>query len=119
MPSTTPDLTLERETISRWIAATNTHDTTAYLDFFSSDGVLDDPSVGRAYNGPSEIADYFESYFIGYNTQTRLVSIEPRDRSVHVEVDFTGDFPGGRTGGVFDITLTEDQKFRRVRADLI
>jgi ketosteroid isomerase-like protein len=118
MSSTTQDLTLAHDTISKWIAATNTHDTAAYLDFFTSDGVLDDPSVGHIYNGPSEIADYFESYFIGYNTQTRLVSIEPRGDYLHVEVDFTGDFPGGQTGGIFDITLTEDQKFQRVRADL-
>ncbi|QYI96238.1 nuclear transport factor 2 family protein [Curtobacterium flaccumfaciens pv. flaccumfaciens] len=118
MPGTAQNPTLERDTINKWIAATNTHDTAVYLDFFSSDGVLDDPSVGHIYNGPSEIADYFESYFIGYNTQTRLVSIEPHAGYLHVTVDFTGDFPGGQTGGIFDITLDEDQKFQRVRADL-
>lgn len=118
MTGTTEDLALERDKIEQWIAATNTHDTAAYLDFFSSEGVLDDPSVGHTYNGPSEIADYFESYFIGYNTQTRLISIERRADSLHVEVDFTGDFPGGQTGGTFDITFDDDHEFERVRADL-
>lgn len=118
MPDTSQDLTPQRITIASWIAAMNDHDTAAYLDFFTEDGVLDDPSVGRVYNGPSEIIDYFESYFIGYNTQTQLVSIEPHDNYLHVEVDFTGSFPGGQTGGIFDVTLTADQKIERVRADL-
>ena len=68
MSDTTQDPTAQRTTINEWIAAMNAHDTAAYLEFFTEDGVLDDPSVGRVYNGRSEIIDYFESYFIGYNT---------------------------------------------------
>lgn len=108
----------QHQTIDEWIAAMNSHNAAAYLEFFTEDGVLDDPSVGRVYNGPSEIAQYFESYFIGYNTQTQLVSIEPHGDYLHVEVAFTGSFPGGETGGIFDVTLTADQKIERVRADL-
>jgi len=115
---TTQDPTAQRTTINEWIAAMNAHDTAAYLEFFTEDGVLDDPSVGRVYNGRSEIIDYFESYFIGYNTQTQLVSVEPQDDYLHVEVAFTGSFPGGQTGGIFDVTLAADQKIERVRADL-
>jgi len=63
-------------------------------------------------------ARYFQSYFVGYNTQTRLVSTEAREDSLHVEVDFTGDFPGGQTGGTFDIAFA-GEKLARVQADLL
>lgn len=104
--------------ITEWIAATNTHDTDRYLSHFTDDAVLDDVSVGRAFTGPTEIAEYFTSYFIGYNTHTTLVRIDPEGGYIHVEVDFTGDFPGGRTGGIFDITFS-GTKLHRVTADLL
>lgn len=113
MPGTEHDTTL-----ADWIAATNTHDTDAYLAFFAADAVLEDPSVGDVFEGHVGIGDYFRSYFIGYDTSTRLVSTEPRDGYVHVEVEFTGTFPEGRVGGIFDVTLTAGQKIAHVRADL-
>ncbi|WP_326835140.1 nuclear transport factor 2 family protein [Amycolatopsis rhabdoformis] len=103
--------------LSARIAATNTHDTDAYLGFFTDDAVLDDPSVGEKFVGKEGIADYYRSYFIGYNTTTRLVSVEPEDDHLHVVVEFTGDFPGGRTGGIFDVTLNGD-KISFVHANL-
>ncbi len=36
---------------------------------------------------------------------------------MRVEVHFTGDFPGGETGGTFDVTLRHD-KIAFARADL-
>lgn len=104
--------------IREWIAATNTHDTDRYLSYFTDDAILDDPSVGRVFAGRQGIGEYFASYFIGYNTHARLVRIDPGDGYLHVEVDFTGDFPGGRTGGFFDITFSGG-KLERVRADLL
>lgn len=101
-----------------WIAAANSHDAARFVAFFAEDAVLDDPSVGEAFEGREGVGRYFDSYFIGYNTQTRLVSTEPRDGILHVEVDFTGDFPGGQTGGTFDVTFAGD-RFAHVRADLI
>ena len=47
----------------------------------------------------------------------RLVSIEPEDGHLHVDVHFTGDFPGGKTGGTFDVTSRSD-KIALVRTDL-
>jgi len=118
MPSITQTTTDQTAIIDAWITATNTHDVDQYLAFFADDAVLDDPSVGEAFTGKPGIARYFQSYFVGYNTQTRLVSTEARDNSVQVEVDFTGDFPGGQTGGTFDITFA-GQKLARVQADLL
>jgi ketosteroid isomerase-like protein len=105
--------------VSQWIDAANSHEAGRFLDHFTEDAVLDDPSVGQVYAGRARIGEYYESYFIGYNTQTRLVSTEPRGDELHVEVHFTGDFPGGQTGGIFDLTFTADQKIQHVRADLL
>ncbi|WP_275004859.1 nuclear transport factor 2 family protein [Promicromonospora iranensis] len=113
MPGTEPDTT-----IAEWIAATNTHDSAAYLAFFTDDAVLDDPSVGEVFEGLAGINEYFQSYFIGYDTQTRLLSTEPRDGYLHVAVEFTGNFPERRVGGIFDVTLTAENKIAHVRADL-
>ena len=104
--------------IAEWLRAANAHDATRFLSFFTADAVLDDPSVGETFDGHEGIGRYFESYFIGYNTQTRLVCTESRDGILHVEVDFTGDFPGGQTGGIFDVTFVGDA-LSHVRADLI
>lgn len=108
-----------KKTINDWIAAGNSYDTEKYLDFYAVDAVLDDPSVGRVYKGRKEIKQYFDSYFIGYKTQTRLVSIEPlKQDQAHVAVKFTGDFPEGNIGGIFDLTFKED-KIIFVKADLL
>lgn len=108
----------EHSTIVEWIAATNTHESDAHLGHFIEDAVLDDISVGRVFAGQAEIDEYFQSYFVGYATRTQLLSAESRDGYIHVEVDFTGTFPEGRVGGIFDVRLTADNKIQHVRADL-
>jgi ketosteroid isomerase-like protein len=106
-----------RVIIADWIAATNSRDKQQYLAFFTDVAVLDDPSVGRKFQGKKRIGEYFDAYFIGYNTKTRLVSVEPEEQRLHVEVQFTGDFPGGKTKGTFDVTF-EGEKISAVHADL-
>lgn len=118
MPNINLTTTDQTAIVGDWITATNTHDVDQYLAFFADDAVLDDPSVGEAFTGKPGIARYFQSYFVGYNTQTRLVSTDARENSLHVEVDFTGDFPGGQTGGTFDITFA-GEKLAHVTADLL
>ncbi|NEC16696.1 nuclear transport factor 2 family protein [Streptomyces parvus] len=106
------------EVISAWIAATNTHDTEKYLAYFTDDAELDDQSVGDRFTGKERIAEYCRSYFIGYDTTTRIVTVEPTGGHFHhVVVEFAGDFPGVRAGGIFDVALTGD-RIARVRADL-
>ena len=108
-----------RKLITSWIAAGNEYDTEKYLSFYLPDAILDDPSVGRKFVGHKGIRSYFDSYFIGYNTQTILVNLVIEDEThAHVEVAFTGDFPEGNVGGSFDITF-EEGKMAFVRADLI
>ena len=105
--------------IKDWIEAGNTFDTTKYLNFYLFDAVLDDPSVGRKFLGHEGIEDYFNSYFIGYNTYTEIITLDISDEyEVYLEVKFTGDFPEGEIGGTFEIIL-KDNKISYLKADLI
>lgn len=105
--------------IHDWIAASNAFDTNGYLEFYLPDAVLDDPSVGRKFMGHKGIKDYFDSYFIGYNTQSRIVRLVVIDsENAHLEVEFTGDFPEGKIGGTFDLRF-RDGKIAFAKADLV
>lgn len=104
--------------IATWIRLSNTFDTDQYLEKYSEDAVLDDPSVGRKFIGHAGIKGYFTSYFIEYKTQTRLVKLEINDNEAHLEVEFTGEFPEGKIGGTFDMVF-KDGKIASVKADLI
>lgn len=105
--------------IADWLKAANAFDTSAFLDFWHADATLDDPSVGHIFKGHSGIRSYFEEYFIGYKTQTRLVKLEmiSTDKA-YIEVEFTGEFPGGKIGGMFDLTF-RDGKIASAKADLL
>ncbi len=106
--------------INDWIVASNAYDTEKYLEFYLPDAILDDPSVGRKFIGHKGIRNYFESYFIGYNTHTEIVTLKiSNDKSkAHVEVGFTGDFPEGNIGGTFDFTF-KNGKIASAKANLI
>ncbi|MDR3678786.1 MAG: nuclear transport factor 2 family protein [Flavipsychrobacter sp.] len=105
--------------LNDWIAVSNTFNTKNYLDFYLSDAVLDDPSVGRKFIGHKGVKEYFESYFVGYQTQSRLVDLQITDDThAHLEVEFTGEFPEGRIGGTFDFVF-KDNKIVFVKADLL
>jgi len=105
--------------IDDWLSLSNAYDTEKYLEKWHKEAVLDDPSVGQVFKGHSGIKKYFESYFIGYKTQTRLVKLEIiADNEAHIEVEFTGEFPGNKIGGIFDFTF-KDGKIEKVKADLI
>ncbi|MEJ7559794.1 MAG: nuclear transport factor 2 family protein [Pedobacter sp.] len=105
--------------IEQWIAVSNSYNTERYLQFYAETAVFDDPSVGRIFNGRPGIKEYFTSYFIGYQTQTRKVELIVHDENrAHLEVEFTGDFPEGKIGGTFDFKF-EAGKIVYVLADLI
>ncbi len=105
--------------IQDWLAVSNAFDTKNYLEKWDQEAVLDDPSVGQVFKGHSGIKKYFESYFIGYNTQTRLIKLDIiADNEAHIEVEFTGEFSGNKIGGIFDFTFKEG-KIAKAKADLI
>lgn len=105
--------------IKNWIAASNAFDIEKYLSFYQPEAVLDDPSVGRKFEGHNGLQQYFDSYFIGYNTHTELVKLNVVDKgNAHLEVLFTGNFPEGKIDGTFDFKFKEG-KIAFVKADLI
>lgn len=106
--------------INNWMMASNDFDTKRYLSFYHENAILDDPSVGSIFKGHKGIQDYFESYFIGYNTSTELVALTISDdgTAAHLEVTFRGDFPEGIIGGIFDFQFREE-KIAFIKADLI
>jgi ketosteroid isomerase-like protein len=107
------------EFLDHWIAVSNSYDTEKYLAFYAEHAIFDDPSVGRKFNGQSGIKEYYDSYFIGYKTQTKKVELIVKDKNqAHLEVEFTGDFPEGKIGGTFDFKF-EAGKITYVLADLI
>lgn len=104
--------------IRSWIAAANAFDRQKYLGFFTDDAVLDDPSVGRIFKGKAGVGEYFDAYFVGYCTRTRVVSISPEGSHWHVAVHFTGEFPEGEVDGIFDVTFRGDA-IASVKAELV
>lgn len=104
--------------LADWLEAGNSYNAAKYLEKYNEDAVLDDPSVGRKFVGHKGILEYFTSYFIGYKTQTKLVNLDLHDdNKAHLEVEFTGEFPGGKISGTFDFTF-ENEKIATVTADL-
>ena len=105
--------------IKDWLAVSNAYDTRSYLEKWHKEAILDDPSVGKVFRGHPGIKKYFESYFIGFNTQTRLVELTiVSNTEAHIEVEFTGGFPEGKIGGTFRFTF-KDGKIAQAKAMLL
>jgi ketosteroid isomerase-like protein len=105
--------------IDEWIEVSNSYNTEKYLEFYAKNAIFDDPSVGKKFNGRTGIKEYFNSYFIGYKTQTKKVKLILKDENqAHLEVEFTGNFPEGKIGGTFDFKF-EGGKIVYVLADLV
>jgi ketosteroid isomerase-like protein len=84
----------------QFIAAANRFDTQAVLDLFAANAVIEDVSVGEKFEQTAGIRKYFVTFFIGYHTATKLLSLEHSSpANIVAKVDFTGDF-GHETGGL-------------------
>lgn len=107
-----------KEFIDDFLAVSNNYDTEKYINKWQETAILNDSSVGRVFRGHQGIKEYFENYFISYNTQTRLLKLDiVSETEAHIEVHFTGDFPEGEIGGTFDFTF-ENGKIAEAKADL-
>ncbi|WP_276483074.1 nuclear transport factor 2 family protein [Paraflavitalea pollutisoli] len=108
-----------RAFVNDWLSAANAYDMDRWVAYFHPDATLDDPSVGSSFIGHEGIRRYFEDYFIGYNTQTKLVKLTVSgETGAHVLVDFTGGFPGGQVGGTFELTFRHN-KIVLAKAELV
>ncbi len=107
-----------KEFVEGWIKISNSYNTEKYLENYLKEAVLDDPSVGRKFAGHEGIKEYYTKYFIDYKTQTKLLTLDVKNNKAHLEVEFTGEFPGGRIRGMFDLTFKHG-KIAEAKADLL
>lgn len=103
--------------VESFIATANAFDIKSALSLFAPDAVIEDVSVGDAFVGRNGVRIYLERFFVGYNTASRLLSIETLDGfNSNVRVDFTGDF--GHEVGILKIAINSDGLIERIDADL-
>ena len=100
-----------------FIQTVNAFDVEGALAIFKSDAVIEDVSVGRAFVGTDGIRLYFEQFFVGYKTVSKLLSLERLDDFAAIaHVDFTGDF--GHETGSLRIKISFDGLIERIEANL-
>jgi ketosteroid isomerase-like protein len=106
-----------RKLVESFIATANAFDVEGALSLFATDAVIDDVSVGYAFVGHAGVRQYLERFFVGYNTRSKLLSMEELD-TVHssVRLDFTGDF--GHEIGVLRVAINPAGLIERIDADL-
>lgn len=105
------------KTINQFIAAANAFDVDAALTLFAADAVIDDVSVGKAFKNIAGVRDYLETFFVGYKTVTKLVSVEMADKlNANAKVDFTGNF--GHETGHLNFTFNPAGLITKIDADL-
>lgn len=92
--------------LQTFVDAANAFDIDGILKLFADDGFIDDTSVGQVFHGHDGVRRYAEEYFVGYETNSRILTVETIDahRST-ARVDFTGNF--GHEIGFFEIATNE------------
>ncbi|RUW49637.1 MULTISPECIES: nuclear transport factor 2 family protein [unclassified Mesorhizobium] len=93
---TTPD------PIRRFVEATNSGDTDAFLDTFADNAFLSD--WGRSFQGREQIARWNQSDNIGVKSRLGIVSITPADGTYRVRIAVKGKGFNGEG----DMTFTLD-----------
>ena len=93
--------------IRKFIKAANAFDVYAALTLFAPDAVIDDVSVGEKFKSTNGVRNYLEKFFVGYNTVTKLISLDVlNSMQANAQVDFTGNF-GHETGGL-NVTINAE-----------
>jgi ketosteroid isomerase-like protein len=103
--------------VETFIRTANAFDIAGALSLFAPDAVIDDVSVGDAFEGKAGVRLYLDRFFVGYNTSSMLLALEEQDgRHATVRLDFTGDF--GHEIGILKIAINADGLIERIDADL-
>lgn len=103
--------------IDSFIRTANAFDVDGTLALFGPNAVIDDISVGAAFTGRDGVRQYIERFFVGYNTKSRLLSVEEEGSLTAVaRLDFTGDF--GHEVGVLRIAINSAGLIGHIDADL-
>ncbi|BCH67523.1 hypothetical protein RvVAT039_pl03560 (plasmid) [Agrobacterium vitis] len=96
-----------QELVANFIKTANAFDIEGVMSLVAPDAIIDDVSVGDAFIGPEGIKQYLNQFFVGYHTQSRLLSVGKQDdHTAFVRLDFASDF--GHEIGVLKITINSD-----------
>lgn len=104
--------------VQKFIQTSNAYDLDGYLALFHEHATLEDVAVGETFIGHEGIKDYFNTYFIEYETQTDLTKLDIHGDSVHIEADFSGNFSKDKLKGYFEFVFQHD-KIAQAKANLI
>jgi hypothetical protein len=103
--------------VESFLRTANAFDIDGALSLFSSDAIIDDVSVGDAFKGDDGVRLYLKQFFVGYNTSSKLLSLDqPDDHNAVVRLDFTGDF--GHEVGILKIAINLEGLIESIDADL-
>ena len=103
--------------MQNFVNAANAFDVEGVLALFAPDGLIEDSSVGETFRGRGGVRSYVEEYFVGYQTQSTVLSVEERDaRRTTARVDFVGNF--GHETGFFEIATDENGLIKSVKTYL-
>lgn len=106
-----------KQIIETFIRTANAFDMDSALSLFASDAVIADVSVGKDFVGSDGVRLYLDRFFLGYNTSSKLLSIDQvDDRTAVARLDFTGDF--GHEIGMLKVAINPDGLIVRIDADL-
>lgn len=90
--------------VLRLVEATNAGDSTAFLDGFTADGVVDD--WGREFTGRDAIAGWNDNENIGVHSHFTIHQVTQEGSAYAVTVTVEGN--GYNGGGTFTFELAED-----------
>ncbi|MDS1271853.1 nuclear transport factor 2 family protein [Lipingzhangella sp. LS1_29] len=87
------------EPVASFIDAVNRHDENAFLNAFTSDGVVDD--WGREFTGRQDIKSWSDREFIGASGVLTPESVEQNGSEVMVIGDWRSTYANGRSSFTF------------------
>ena len=87
--------------VARLLQAANAHDTGAFLDSFTDDGVVDD--WGREFEGAEAIRGWSDREFIGVAVRLDVTRVTTDDGKTVVSAEVGGDGYNGPSHFVFDV----------------
>jgi hypothetical protein len=89
--------------IAALVAATNAHDTAAFLATFTDDAVLTDD--GHDYRGAAAIKEWSDRQYIGKQVTLDVTGVDYRDGKIVVTAKVDGDFPKAGLPDPFEMDL--------------
>lgn len=104
--------------ITKYIEMSNDYNVQEYVSTFSTDAIIKERSLGKTLLGKKDIEQYFNTYFINYQTHTEIKQFTAIDNFIDMKVIFRGDFPEGEIGGIYKFTLNHNGLISILEADL-